>query len=246
MTVILDRDRDVVLDVLQDRKADTIENWLRDRPAHHLASMQTITTDMWEPFIQAIRRCVEGADRKICFDRFHVAQHFGMALDTVRSQEQRTLIRSEGSSPLVGTKFDWQRSSSRIDNRSRRAFMALSRLNLKTARAWRIKETASQLWDYRYRASAQKAWVQLLGWIARCRLEPVKKVGRLVRRYLWGILNAIIARATNAMAEAKNARIQRIKRMACGFRNRGRFRMAILFHLGDLNLMPKGVVTFPV
>ena len=51
-------------------------------------------------------------------------------------------------------------------------------------------------------------------------------------------------RVSNAMAEAKNARIQRIKNMACGFRNRERFRMAILFHLGGLNLMPKTLSNF--
>ena len=230
---------------LRTERLTTIESWLRQRPAHHLASIQTVTMDMWEPFITAVKRCVADAEEKICFDRFPVAQHFGMALDKVRAQEHRQLVSSTGSSPLSGTKFDWQRNSSQIDNRSRREFMALSRLNLKTARAWRIKETASQLWDYRYRAVAQKAWAGLLGWIARCRLEPVKKVGAMVRRYLWGILNAVIAGATNAMAEAKNARIQRIKRMAYGFRNRERFRMAILFHLGGLNLMPAGITALP-
>ena len=139
---------------------------------------------------------------------------------------------------MTGTKYQWQRSASKLDNRSRRDFMALSRLNLKTARAWRIKEAATRLWDYSYRGSAQKAWMRLLGWISRCRLEPVKKVGRMLRKYLWGVLNTIVARVSNAMLEAKNARIQWVKKMACGFRNRERFRMAILFHLGGLELMP--------
>jgi transposase len=40
------------------------------------------------------------------------------------------------------------------------------------------------------------------------------------------------------MVEAKNNSIQKIKRMACGFRNRERFRTAILFHLGKLDLYP--------
>jgi len=38
--------------------------------------------------------------------------------------------------------------------------------------------------------------------------------------------------------EPMNARIQKIKAMACGFRNRARFRTAILFHTGGLSLMP--------
>ena len=73
-----------------------------------------------------------------------------------------------------------------------------------------------------------------------------KKVGKMVRQYFWGIINAIVAGVSNAMAEAKNARIQRIKNMACGFRNRKRFRMAILFHLGGLNLMPRTLKYFGI
>jgi transposase len=239
VTVILDRKNDVVLDVLDDRKAETLELWLRSRPDHHLRSLRTLTMDMWDPYIRAVRNCIPDADAKICFDRFHVAQHFSKALDKVRAREHRVLLAAEGESPLSGTKYDWQRNSSKLDNRSRREFMALSRLNLKTARAWRIKEAAAQLWNYSYRGAAEKAWMNLLGWISRCRLEAVKRVGKMLRNYLWGVLNAIVARVSNAMLEAKSARIQWVKKMACGFRNRERFRMAILFHLGGLNLMPR-------
>jgi transposase len=67
------------------------------------------------------------------------------------------------------------------------------------------------------------------------------KAARLVRTHLDGILNAVVLRATNAASESMNAKIQRIKRMACGYRNRDRFRTAILFHLGGLDLYPAGL-----
>ena len=59
---------------------------------------------------------------------------------------------------------------------------------------------------------------------------------RMVRKYLEGILNAVVLRATEAAAESMNARI---KRMARGYRNRERFRNAILFYLGGLDLYPR-------
>jgi transposase len=62
----------------------------------------------------------------------------------------------------------------------------------------------------------------------------------MIRTHPEGILNAVVLRTTNA-AESMNARIQRIKRMACGYRNRERFRNAILFHLGELDLHPRAV-----
>lgn len=45
-------------------------------------------------------------------------------------------------------------------------------------------------------------------------------------------------RATNVGAASINAKIQRIKRMAFGYRNRDRFRNVIYFHLGGQNLYP--------
>ena len=52
------------------------------------------------------------------------------------------------------------------------------------------------------------------------------------------ILNAVVTGTTNALAESANAKIQWIKRMAYGFRNRERFRNAIYFHCGGLNFYP--------
>jgi transposase len=59
-----------------------------------------------------------------------------------------------------------------------------------------------------------------------------------IKKHLWGIINAIVLRATNAMSESRNAKIQWIKKNACGFRNRERFRNAIYFHCGGLDLYP--------
>jgi transposase len=64
-------------------------------------------------------------------------------------------------------------------------------------------------------------------------------VARMIKKHREGILNAIVLRVTNAKAEATNSQIQKIKRRACGFRSRSRFRTAILFHLGGLDLYPK-------
>ncbi len=239
VTAIYDKDRDAVLDVLDDRKSETLETWLKQRPEEHRALIKTVSMDMWDPFILAVKNTFPNAMDVICFDRFHVSQHFGKAVDKVRAQEHRSYINNKMESPLAKTKHDWLRNASRTDNRSRREFMILTRSTLRTARAWAIKEAAAQSWDYSYRGVAENTWRQLLGWICRCRLEPVIKVGRMVKNYLWGIINAILTRTSNAVAESKNARIQRIKKMACGFRNRKRFRMAILFHLGRLNLMPE-------
>lgn len=239
VTVLVDRKTGTVIDILDDRKKATLKKWLKANK-DRLKEVRSVSMDMWEPFITAVQETIEDADRKICFDRFHVAGHFGKALDKIRAGEHRELNRDRDS-PLTKTKHDWLRTKAKNQYKNKRAFLRLTRLNLKTARAWRIKEAASGLWSYFYRGVAERNWKALLGWIARCRLDPMIKVGKMVRNYLWGILNAIMLKVTNAIAESINATIQKIKARACGFRNRARFRTAILFHKGGLSLLPSGV-----
>lgn len=241
VSVITDRDRSIVLEVLEDRKKETVLAWLDTLNEEQKRDVQTVSMDMWEAFINAFMERIPDADHKICFDRFHVASYFGKAVDEVRIAEHKALKVGGGSSVLSRTKHHWLRNSERTDNRSRVWFMALTRASLKTARAWAIKEQAGKLWSYTSRTWAEKGWRHLLGWMDRSQLKPIKKVAATVKAHLWGILNAVVASATNAIGESLNARIQKIKAMACGFRNRERFRRTILFHLGGLDLMPAGV-----
>jgi transposase len=240
VTVILDKDNDVIINILDDRKAETLKKWFETQDRSDFKALQSISMDMWDPFINAVKANFEDADKLIAFDRFHVAGHFGKAVDKVRSEEHRSLDCLKGDNPLTRTKYQWLRNSERTDNRAtkRKEFLILTRMNLKTARAWRIKEAAALLWNFTYMNVAEKQWKRLLYWISHCRLTPMIKVGQMVRNYFWGILNAIRLNVNNCMLEAKNARIQKIKNMACGFRNKKRFKTAILFHLGGLDLMP--------
>jgi len=243
VTIILDKNRDCVLDVLDDRKAETLETWFKTQKISDLSCLGSISMDMWDPYIKAVKEAIPDAEMKIAFDRFHVSKHINEALDKVRRREHAALLKLTGESPLSKSRFQWLINSNRSDNRKskRKAFLSLSRLNLETSRAWRIKETANTLWDYLYIRVAEEAWKKLLWWISHCRIPEMIKAGKTIKNYFWGILNAIRLKATNGMVEARNNCIQRIKRMACGFRNRERFRTAILFHLGKLSLFPSTI-----
>lgn len=72
-------------------------------------------------------------------------------------------------------------------------------------------------------------------------LDPIKKAAKTIKSPLWGILNAVILRANNGLAESINNRIKMGKVRSRGFRNKERFRTAIYFQLEGLNLYPEGV-----
>ncbi len=63
----------------------------------------------------------------------------------------------------------------------------------------------------------------------------------MIKRHLQGIVTAIEKGVTNARAEGLNSKIQALKFLARGYRNRERFRTMIYFHLGGLDLYPAGV-----
>ena len=237
VTVVTDFITGHVIDTTDDRKRESLDAVYSKLAPEQLAAIQAVAMDMHKPYIASTRTHVPDAERKICFDRFHVSKHIGDALDQVRRQEHREL-RALGNPVLTGTKHLWLQRHQHLDDTQRGVLDILKRSKLRTARAWAMKEFATTLWRYVHPGWARKAWARLISWLRRSRLEPMKRVGRMIHTHLWGIVNAVTQGVTNAGSESVNARIQRVKKMACGFRNKARFRNAILFHLGGLDLYP--------
>lgn len=240
-TIIHDRDSGHVLQVVDGRKAEDIDAFYKNWNGY-LDNVTSVSMDLWKAYIKSTRQYIANADEKICFDRFHVAGYFSKAVDNVRRKEHSELQKANDNS-LVKTKYHWLRNASKLDGRSRRWFNALTKLNLKTARAWAIKETAGNLWHYINKSWAVKMWYKLIGWMQRSRLKPMVDLAKSIKKHLFGILNSILLGVNNGRAESINAKIQKIKKRSCGFRNVKRFQNSILFHLGGLDLYPKSVHT---
>lgn len=237
VTVVTDQDGRRVLYVADDRRSESLEMFYNSLQDDQKEGIRSVAMDMWPAFIGATQLAVPDALSKIAFDKFHVAKYLGEAVDEVRRQEHRSL-KAEGDERLKGTKYAWLRNPDNMTVAQKCRLDELRSSALKTARAWALKQEAMSLWDYQSRGWARKAWQNWLSWAQRCRLKPIQKVAKTIKRHLWGILNAIVLKSHNGHSESMNSRIQRIKRQACGFRNRERFRNAIYFHCGGLNLYP--------
>ena len=234
LTIITDKDRGHVIGVLHDRTAEALTNFLTTQQVADFTELKSISMDMWSPYIKAIRDYFPNADQLICFDRFHVAQLINRALDMVRRRESAAF--NTKANPLKGTRFEWLRNSGKIDNRTRRKFFEITRMPLLTAKAWRLKELACTLWNYQKEGSALKAWLNLIKQLKQSKIDELKKLSKTIGYHLHGILNSIRLRANNGLAEARNSCIQRIKQMACGFRNKDRFATEIIYQYGGLNM----------
>ena len=237
VTVVTDLDTRDVLYVADDRKKSSLDGFFEQLEPADLLRLEAISMDMWGPYISAVELHVHDAEKKICFDKFHVAKYLGDAVDKVRRQEQREQV-AEGDRSLVNTKYHWLRNPENMAKDHNAFFERMKRIAVRTSRAWAIKEQAMCLWHYASRTWARKSWKAWISWAKRSRLKPMKRVAETIASHLEGILNAIVLGATNAASESINAKIQRVKRMACSFRNRERFRNAIYFHLGGLYMDP--------
>lgn len=240
VTIVTDLDESVVLHVADDRKRESLDAFLRSLTPSQLAAIEVVAMDMWGPYISSASEHVPDAERKIAFDKYHVASHLGTAVDRVRRAEHKALLEL-GDNSLTKSRYVWLTNPDNLDPAGAAALEVLHRMNLKTSRAWALKETAMCLWRFAKRGRAVKEWCAWIAKAMRSRLEPVKKVARMIRKHLWGIVNATVLRTTNAGSESINSKVQRVKREACGFRNRTRFKNAILFHCGGLDLYPAHV-----
>lgn len=226
-----------VLDVIDDRGEPSLSRFWSQYDRVELERVEKVAMDMWPPYIASTRKHLSMADEKIVFDKFHILQHLGHAVDLVRRKEHRQL-HAEGDERLAKTRYLWLTHSDRLEGEARATIEVLRRGSLRTARAFRYKEHASQLWGYVRRGMAERVWRQWLHGALRCALEPIRVVARMIKKHWYGVINAATSDITNAMSESVNSQIQRIKKRACGFRSRTRFREAILFHLGGLDLYP--------
>lgn len=237
VTVASDLEGARVLYVGDDRGQEALDGFWRSWTPAQRARVEAVAMDMWEPYVRSTRAYLAEAEEKIVFDKFHVAQHLGKAVDEVRKREHRTRL-AQGDPILKGTKYDWLRSRKGRSWSEARAFNLLREIVTKVARAWSLREAAMALWELHSQAAADRNFKRWYRW-ARCsRLEPVRRVAEMLKRHWANIRTFFKHRITNAGAESINEKIQTVKRRARGFRSRQRFRNAIYFHCGGLDLYP--------
>ena len=235
LTLVNDLKRNRVLYVAEDREQSSLDGfWSIITPAQR-ASIQSVAMDMWDPYVSSVREHLQEGEKKIVFDKFHIAKHLGEAVDGVRRREHKGL-QAEGDERLKGTKYDWLRNPASMEGDEKREFAELKQSELKTARAWALKETAMALYNYVYEKPARKHFRWWYNWAVRSRLQPMKQVAAMLKRRFENIITYLRHQITNAASESINAKIQWVKYTARGFRNKQNFVHAIYFHCGGLDL----------
>jgi transposase len=223
--------------VAEDRKQESLDGYWRQLKAEQLEGIEAVAMDMWEPYVQSTSQYVPAGADKIVHDPFHMMKHMNDAVNDVRKAEHRVL-QAQGDDELAGTRWLWLYGMENVPEASRPAFDQLKFANFKTSRAWVLKEMLRTLWFYKSQAWAKKYFDRWYNWAIRSRLEPVKKVARMLKSRLANILTYCKHRLSNGPIEGLNNKIQGLTKKAYGYRNKQRFITDIYFHCGRLDLYP--------
>lgn len=236
ITNLVDLKQGRVLDVVEDRKEEACRALLLQALTPDQREQVTaVALDMWKAYANAVEGLLPRA--VIVHDRFHISQHLNQAVDQVRRAENKQLA-SEGDNRLKGSKHLWLYNDENVKASHSEQFERLKSSNLKVARAWALKEHFRPFWDYRSKGCAKRYLERWYSWAIRSRLDPVKKVARMLKAHTEGLLNYFDHRISNAAAEGLNSKIQTVKSNARGYRSFEGFRTSILFYCGKLDMQP--------
>jgi len=237
LTLVCDLDTGTVEYLADDRQQGSLDGYYQGLSEEQRQGIEAVAMDIWDPYMASTKSYVPEAEDKMVFDRYHLMTHMGKAVDTVRKREHRAL-QQIGDETLSKSKYLWLYSEENLPEKHWERFEELKASHLKTARAWAMKESLRDLWNYTRKGWALAHFKRWYFWATHSRLEPVIKAARTFHRHLQNVLTYFTHRVTNAVCEGVNSKIQTIIKMAYGFRNRDHLKTAIYFHCGGLDLYP--------
>jgi transposase len=205
-----------------------------DRIGKLSEGIQFVCSDMWKPYLRVIReRCPNAVN---ILDRFHIVAKMNDALDEVRAEEARRLVQDGYQPVLKHTRWCLLKRTANLTAKQLVRLRDLLRYNLKTVRAYLLKEDFQQFWDYTSPTWAAQFLDDWCRQVMRSRIEPMKKVAKTLRNHRDLILNYFRAKKqfSSGVVEGLNNKAKLTMRKAYGYRT---FRVAeiSLYHaLGQL------------
>jgi transposase len=193
-----------------------------------------VCSDMWRPYLRVIReRCTNAVN---ILDRFHIVAKMNEALYDVRAAEARRLVQDGYEPVLKKTRWCVLKRKANLTSLERFRLRDLLRYNLKTVRAYLLKEDFQQCWEYHSPTWAAKFLDDWCQQVIRPRIEPMKKVAKTLLGHRELILNYFRAKKqfSSGVIEGLNNKAKLTMRKAYGFRTFPIIELALYHALGKL------------
>jgi transposase len=229
VSVFVDLDRSKALFATPGREAATVTAFVDDLKAHGgaAANIREVACDMGAGFLKGVSENL--AEAGLTLDKFHVTKLVVDAVDQIRREEMRespmayALLKRSRFALLTNPQNQTERQAKAI------AIISFPTLNLKSAKAYRMKLTFQQAYALRGHAG-ERALRRWCTWAKRCGLAPMKRAATTILKHWDGVISYFRTGLTTAVLEGINSLIQAAKAKARGYRT-DRYLIAMIYLL---------------
>jgi len=224
--------RRIVLDILPDRKKETLIAWLRRPPnGIDLSQLAFAATDLWAHY----RASVQTVFPKVAVvaDRFHVVQNLHSAIHSIRRDAQSAAATDDERKQLKGLRYLLLKNKGNLTDSNRERLDSLAKSQPDLFRLWELRQ---ELHDwYETDTTPEAARLTLNRWIDKARklgMTPLNDFCNTLTNWQPEILNFFHHRITSGFVEGMNSKIRVLKRIAFGIPNHEHFRLRIIAFCG--------------
>ena len=221
-----------IIDIEDGRTKESVRALLdKSLTEEQQSNLKTISMDMWKAYLSVAKEKLPSAE--IVHDRFHLVKYLNDAIDKVRKREVKT------NEELRNSRYALLKNEENLTEKQRIKFDAIRQSNYQVSKAWEVRENFKDLFNKEY--DKESAFILFMRWAKSSKdfmMKETTKIVEMFKNHLQGVINALITTFNNAMAERLNGKIQELKTTGRGYRTFEKFRSAILFFNGGLNLYP--------
>lgn len=219
----------------RDRTEKTLESFFDGFGQERSDLIRYVCTDMWEPYLKVVRECAFNAINIL--DRFHIMSNMNKKLDEVRRWETKVL-KAQGIEILKGSRWCFLKRPAKLTDKQCEKLKDLLGMNLRSVKAYLMKEDFQRFWQYTYPANAAKFLHQWCRRAMLSRIEPMKEMAQSLRSHEELLLNWFKAKKlySSGVVEGLNNKIKTTTKKSYGFRTYAVLEVQLYHTLGDLPL----------
>ncbi len=240
VSLFVDLDEKKTIFVGEGKGSETITEFKKDFVAHggKPEDVTDASIDMSPAFIKGVEE--EFPQAEITFDKFHIMKIINNAVDEVRKAEVKE------QEILRGQKYLFLKNRANLTETQKKSLSAIesmSRLNLKTVRAYHIRENFQGIYKEKTQEDFEKSLKKWYFWATHSRIEAIKEAAKTIKRHWSGVLRWYDSKVSNGILEGLNSLVQAAKAKARGYRTFKNLKTIIYMLTGKLDYSKVGLPT---
>lgn len=224
-TIISAPDERKILEVVKGRKKADLAPFFKGKGKKWCERIEVASMDAWRAFRTVITKYCMNA--LICFDHFHLAQHFSKAIDKLRVQEKRN-ASAKNKEVYQGTRWLLLRNPERLKEEDKPVLDRLLALNKKLFAAYILRDGFREIFRG---LTSHSRLIRLTRWKEEARSAKIGYISaflKQIERWEPFIRNSLRHNYSNAFAEGLNNKVRVIQRMAYGYKDFEYLRLKII------------------